>query len=345
MTTSNRHRYFRIAFVTFILLLFVYLFSPFFPAIVLAILFAFALEKPVRNFSQRQSRRRWMTVGLLTSLFLLIAIPVVIVIVKAISSVKKYADVGLQNSSLYQSTEKLFTSLSGKASAVAQSLNVDLSELPQSSDLLRRAAAMIGPLATAFFGALPEIVLGLFVFALFLYYLLTESQKIKKSIMNLDLMTDHEMDQLIEATQKSSYIALVASAIIGCVQAGLLATVAYFVGYTEFLMIFVITFIFSLIPVIGAAPVAIFLSLISFIQGDNGIAIGMLVTATVVGTIDNAIKPFIINSSNDNLHPVIALLSLIGAIMAFGAPGLIIGPVVTDLAFKVVDIFFPTQKV
>ena len=341
MTIIERHRYFRIVFVTVVFLIFAYLFSPFFPSLILAVLFAFALEKPVRTFSHRRLRRRGMTLAFLISMFLLVTIPIVLVLVQAVTKIKKYADVGVQNTTLYQSTEKLIHKFSGQASDLAQSFNIDLSQLPDSNGLLSRGAAMVGPLATGLLAALPEIILGVFVFALFLYFLLTESQKIKKAFVNLDLMTTNELDKLIGVTQKSSYTALVASAIIGLLHAVTLATVAYFLGYTEFLMIFVITFIFSLIPLIGAGPFAIFLALIAYIQGDIGIAIGFLVTAAVVGVLDNILKPYIINSANDHLHPVIGLLSLIGAITVFGAPGIIIGPVITELTFNVGEIFFP----
>jgi predicted PurR-regulated permease PerM len=341
MTTNARHRYFRICFITAVFLLFGYLFSPFFPSIILAILFAFAFEKHVRNFSQRRIRRRGMTMAFLLSMFLLITVPITLVIIQAVSKIKHYADVGLQNTSLYQGIEKLIHQLSSKANGFAQSFNVDLSQLPSSNELLNRGTGFIGPFATKLLAALPEIALGVFVFALFLYFLLTQSHKIKKSISKLDLMSSEELDQLIEITQKSSFTALVASAMVGCMQAVLLATIAYFLGYTEFLMIFVVTFIFSLIPLVGATPVALFLALISYIEGNTGVAIGLLVAASASSAVDHLVKPLLINSSNEDLHPVIGLLSLIGAIYIFGAPGIIIGPVVTELAFNVGDIFFP----
>ncbi len=344
MNIQQKHLIARNVLVAAIFLLFAYTFTPFFTAIILAVLFAFALERHVKRFAKKRSSRPWLTIGILTGLFLLVAIPIGLVGFKAASSVKRYADTGFQTTPLYVSTEKMVHGVSGRLMALAQKFDIDLTQLPQPGDIVSKSAAFVGAGATALLSSLPDIILGVFVFALVLYFLLTQSTKLKKSFVKLDLVAEHELDQLIQTTQKSSYTALIASAIIGCIQAGTLSTIAYFFGYTEFMMLFVITFIFSLIPVIGAAPIAVFLALTAYIQDHNGAAIGMIVTAVVVGSVDNIVKPLIVNS-NEEAHPIIALLSLIGAIMVFGAPGILIGPVLTDLAFKIVPIFYPNAEV
>ena len=343
MTPILKHRIVKALVAGTIFLLFAYTFTPFFSAILVAVLFAFALENRVKHFASKNINRPWLTIAFLVGLLLLVTVPVGLVVVKTVSTVKKYSDVGFQTTPLYISTEKIVNQFISKVSAVAEKLDVDLSHLPQPGEILSKSAATIGSAATSLLAALPDIALSVFVFALVLYFLLTNSRSLKVFFLKLDLVPHGELDQLIHTTQKSSYIALIASAIIGCVQAGTLSTIAYFFGFTEFLVLFVITFIFSLVPLIGAAPVAIFLALTAYIQDHNGAAIGMLVTSVVVGSVDNIIKPLVVNS-NEETPPIVALLSLIGAIMVFGAAGILIGPVLTDLAFKVIPIFFPHKE-
>ncbi len=343
MTVEQKHRYIRNGLITLVLVLFAYMFTPFFTPILLAALFAFALENHVKRWTSHDIKRPWLSVGILVSLFLLVAVPVVLVILRTVTSVKKYADIGLQNTPLYVATEKLIYRATEYVNGMANKMDVDITQLTQSNNYLSRAATAVGNLATELFASLPDIVIGVFVFGMVLYYFVTQSKHLKRSIEKLDLMERNQLHELIDDIKKSSYTALIASAIIGCLQAGTLSIIAYFFGFSEFLILFVITFIFSLIPVIGAAPVAIFLALISFIQGNDGSAIAMLVTAIVVGSVDNIVKPLIINS-NQEAHPVIALLSLIGAITVFGMPGLLIGPVLTDLAFKIGPLFYPSKN-
>ena len=58
---------------------------------------------------------------------------------------------------------------------------------------------------------------------------------------------------------------------------------------------------------------------------------GMLITAGVVGIIDNVIRPYM-QSSHDEIHPLVAILSIFGGLLVLGLPGLFIGPVVAAMA-------------
>jgi predicted PurR-regulated permease PerM len=145
--------------------------------------------------------------------------------------------------------------------------------------------------------------------------------------------------------QQTSYITLVAHAIIGSVQSMIVAIGGLIFGYSEFLLLFVITFFTSLIPVIGASPVAIVLAVISLAQGEIKSAIGLAVVAIIAGSIDNILKPYIVSQSGDEeLNPVIALIAIIGAVIVYGLPGLLLGPILTTLAFKIVPILFENDE-
>ncbi len=55
--------------------------------------------------------------------------------------------------------------------------------------------------------------------------------------------------------------------------------------------------------------------------------------------------PFVVNSGGaDDLHPVLSLLALIGAIIVYGAAGILLGPILTQLALKIVPILFPRAE-
>jgi predicted PurR-regulated permease PerM len=104
-------------------------------------------------------------------------------------------------------------------------------------------------------------------------------------------------------------------------------------------VVFVVTFFLSFIPVIGAAPVAVFLGILALIKQDYEIFGGFMVVALVAGTIDNVIRPILVGNK-ERVHPIIVLLSLLGAIAIFGIPGLFLGPVIatvtTELYFTYV---------
>lgn len=344
MEIANQDRIIRILIASIIMLLFAVMFWPFLTPLLLAALFAFAFEKLVTKYTAQYKSRVLVTSILLVLLCLFVVVPIVIVVIKTISSIKEAAASGLQNSQLYQMLEQFLTNISAKINTIAHSLDMDTSQLPQLGDLFSRGSQSVASFATDFIAAIPDKTLSLLVFLGSLYYFLVESATIKKTFVNLQILKKSELTQMIEIVKKSSYITIVASALIGALQASIVAIFAYFCGYNEFMILFVLTFLFSLIPVIGAAPVAVLLSLLSFLQGQSGAGVAMIIGALIAGSIDNIVKPMIVSSSSEDLHPVLSLLALIGAIIVYGAPGILLGPILTQLALKVVPILFPHDE-
>ena len=70
------------------------------------------------------------------------------------------------------------------------------------------------------------------------------------------------------------------------------------------------------------------ISVVLFIQGRIGWAIFMVAWALlVVGLIDNVVKPLLIKGGVE-MHGVVVFFALLGGLAAFGAVGLIAGPLV-----------------
>ncbi len=345
MELANRDRLVRVLITTVVLLLFASMFWPFFMPLLLAALFAFAFENIVTKYAAKYKSRPLVTVALVLMLCLFVVSPIVLVAYKTVSTVKDSAAAGFQNSQIYKMTEEFATKISEKVHSVAKTFDLDTAQLPQLGDIIGRSSQNVAGYAGDILTSLPDRTLSLLVFLASLYYFLVEAKNIKKNFLHLNLLTRNEMNKLIEIVQKSSYITIVASALIGALQASIVATFAYFCGFKEFLILFVLTFIFSLIPVIGAAPVALLLAFLSFLQGNTGSAVILVVAGVVAGTVDNIIKPYIVSSSSDDLHPVLSLLALVGAIIVFGAPGILLGPILTQLALKIIPILFPRAEI
>jgi predicted PurR-regulated permease PerM len=95
----------------------------------------------------------------------------------------------------------------------------------------------------------------------------------------------------------------------------------------------------ALIPILGSplawVPAALFL----FYEGETGRAIGLLIYGVVLisGT-DNVVKPLILKGAAQ-IHMLLAFLSILGGVFAFGAKGLIVGPVVLSLVLSAYRIY------
>lgn len=103
---------------------------------------------------------------------------------------------------------------------------------------------------------------------------------------------------------------------------------------------------FSLIPFLGAAgvwvPISVIKLITALIMDDPtgiGQAIGLMIFGTlVISMIDNFIKPKFIGD-RAKLNALLALVSILGGLIAFGIAGVIIGPVVIAMFIAVINIY------
>lgn len=344
MNADKKHKIIRTIFISTVFVLFALTFWPFITELLLSALFAFAFHDYLTKITKFNIKRPYASLIITLGVLIFIATPFVFILLKTITAVKNYTAVGLHNTVIYQSTEKMLRDITNNIAAIANRFDIEVTKLPNPADFLTKYSSEIGTYATGIVTKIPDITLSLFVFFLGLYYFLNESQKIKSRFLKLDLLSEIEANNIIKILKKSSHFTLVISLLIASVQALTVSVFAFFSGYTDFFIIFIVTFIFSLVPVVGSAPVPVFLMLIAFIQGNSGIAIAMLVAGIIAGSIDNLIKPIILSSVGEELPPILSLLTLIGAILVYGAVGILIGPIITQLALNILDIFKAGDK-
>lgn len=340
--SDTKHKVSRIFLTTVIFGLFALLFLPFFTPILVAVLFAFALEPFMSRFAIKPTRRRLPALFFLFSFFILTAGPIFFVFFRFTAKLKEFSRLGFENMPVYKGLEKMYHSLSSRFSDLIDmtGLSLDSVNPSESGNLLSSVATFLIGQFGEIAAKTPQFLIGLFVFTIALYFFLTESKLIKKAVWSLDLLSPKEIQQITIELQKGSYITLVSSAITGAIQATFIAISGLIFGYNEFLILFVITFFVSFIPVVGAAPVGIFLALLSFVQDDYTAGIGLLIASGIAGSIDNLVRPILATSSEDDISPIISLLAIVGAVLLFGFIGVLLGPVLTRLAFKIIPILF-----
>lgn len=334
----------RIVLTAVIFTLFGLMFVPFFTPILMAALFAFAFDGLVSRWGFKKSRRKAPTAIILLGFFSLISFPVTIVAFRIFALAKELSETRLENTSFYTSLEQIVATISTYVENIFRSLNATPPEGGLMQFLPKAGTFVLGYVGNLASSA-PELLIQLFVFSAALYFFLTESRFIRSTVSSFKLLSDREIDAILRVVKRSSYTTLVVTAGVGAIQATIVALGGVLFGFHEFFLLFVITFFTSFIPVIGAAPIAILLAAISFIQGNVFSGVGLLVVALIAGSMDNIIKPLIVaSSSEESLNPVISLLAIIGAVIVYGLPGLLLGPILTELTLKIVPILFADEE-
>lgn len=177
-------------------------------------------------------------------------------------------------------------------------------------------------------------MLSLAIMIVTMYYFFSDGPGMITALKKLSPLEDEYEQELLDKFGDISRAVVVATLASAVVQ-GILAGLGYWVAGTGhlFLLIAATTFM-SMIPFVGAAAVwacvCIFLYFYTgnpeFPDGRPYTAIILAVyCASVVSTSDNIIKPLVLHGQS-KLHPLLALLSIIGGVQALGPIGIIVGP-------------------
>ncbi|MEO8498326.1 MAG: AI-2E family transporter, partial [Planctomycetota bacterium] len=185
-----------------------------------------------------------------------------------------------------------------------------------------------------------NVLLTLIVMMIAFYFFLTDGPKMVQTLMRLSPLDDQYERQLVTEFDSVSR-AVVLATLLSAVAQGLLAGVAFWLislRVEEFTFVFsltLLTCVTALIPFVGAASVWLPVSLWLFFHEPSGggephRVAGILLAiygAGVVSMADNVVKPWILHGRS-NLHPLLALLSVLGGVQALGPIGILVGPMV-----------------
>jgi predicted PurR-regulated permease PerM len=168
------------------------------------------------------------------------------------------------------------------------------------------------------------------VVATFFFFL--DGPSMIKNMMHLSPLDDRYEEELLLEFDRISRAVVLATLLSALVQ-GLTAGVGYyFAGMDSLPLLIMLTCMFALVPFVGPAvvwvPVCCYLA---FFENRPTAAIALACWGVlVVGTIDNVVKAFVLHGQSQ-LHPLLALLSVLGGVQALGPVGIVVGPMVVAL--------------
>jgi predicted PurR-regulated permease PerM len=182
-------------------------------------------------------------------------------------------------------------------------------------------------------------LVGTAIMILALYYFFLDGPNMIAGIMKMSPLDDVYERELLDKFATISRAVVVASLASAAAQ-GLLAGVGYYFALDAGAPIFLltmVTMVLALVPFVGAAAVWIptVLWVYAFqkvevngviVEGDTFSAIALgIYGICVVSAIDNVIKPLVLHGQS-NLHPLLALLSILGGVQVLGPIGILVGP-------------------
>lgn len=228
-------------------------------------------------------------------------------------------------------------------------------EAAQLSQLLSDAVAWVGNVLPLVAGAAIRILIGLVIMIIALYYFFADGPAMINGLMGLSPMDRrHELELLAKFAEISRSV--VVATLLSAVVQGILAGIGFYFalpsGSPIFLLV-ALTMVLAIVPFVGAAGVWVPVCIIIFLFGENVFVVGgeamnggdwkvatalAVYCAVVVSGIDNVIKPFVLHGQA-NLHPLLALLSILGGIQVLGPVGILIGPMLVSFLQALLSMF------
>lgn len=347
LTTKKAGQVFRIVLIVSIYGLFALLFWPFAKSILFAVLFAFALNPVLQKFKAKQNKitnEKWLVLTLVNSIVGLFFIPLLLIIISTVSTIKNLKQSGFQNAAFFQNMQSTLERVTSYLQQFSQDYGYNLTEQLDVTSKATMIGEKLFGFLTSMVTQLPWFLFQFLVFCVVLYFLLLNREFFKNWLLDLKVLTSTQVQKLSGLFEETCYLVLVSSVLVSIAQASLVSIACLIAGYNDFLIIFMISFFMSFIPVVGSAPVSLSLIVYSLFQQQYAAAIVLIVAASIASVVDNIIRAVILSKKEDSAHPIISLLSLIGAMSLFGFLGLFLGPIVTELAFKISKIIFNSKN-
>jgi predicted PurR-regulated permease PerM len=170
-------------------------------------------------------------------------------------------------------------------------------------------------------------LLGLIVMIVSIYFFLLDGPRMIDSIITFIPLESSHVQELFSRFVNVSR-AIVTATLLSAVIQGILAGTAYAIaGLDSIFLLMSLTMLLAMIPFVGAVSVWLPCCLWIFFVHENTVAaIGLAVFGTaIISQADNVIKPYVLHGQS-NLHPLLALLSVLGGVQALGPIGIIVGP-------------------
>jgi len=206
----------------------------------------------------------------------------------------------------------------------------------QALELLRLVVQKVSVGATYAVSATPGLLLSLTVVALSFYFFLLDGNGFLSFLLRLspfDSNRSRSLYQVFEQSCRGVVLSLAAS----CGVQGLLMFIAFLVlGVPSALLFGFVTILFGIIPIVGTAPVWIGTAIYLFAQKGLAFGIIMVCVGILISSTDNFIRPWVMKGHSE-MHPLLALVSVFGAISLVGPMGIFLGPIIAAVFVAFLD--------
>jgi predicted PurR-regulated permease PerM len=184
-----------------------------------------------------------------------------------------------------------------------------------------------------------NFLIQFFLMGLTLYYLFKDGARLKQYFFQLLPVPEDHLEKLSHKFHEMGRAIVVGNGLSGIVQGILGGLGFYFFGLdSPFLWGTVICFM-AFLPIIGASSVFIPTTIILFLNGSSGLALGYLIyNLSYSSVIEYLVKPRLIGQGMQ-MNSLLVFIGIIGGIKVFGILGIVYGPLIITVFLTLAEIY------
>ena len=207
-------------------------------------------------------------------------------------------------------------------------VSVDLAELYEENREM--IAAGLEQLALELFGVvrtLPRLFIGLTITLFVMFALLRDGDRFMEWLQVVVPVKNEVQSEFLERVDRLMWASIIGNVGASLIQAVALGIGLAVLGFDNIILLTIVTFILALLPLVGAFAVWVPLVVYLAALGQTTAAIALFFYGSLVSLSDFYTRPMVIGKSGA-LNSAIVVVGVFGGLVAFGAIGLFLGPVV-----------------
>lgn len=324
-----------------IVVAFIFILSPFLIPLLLGGILAMAFSPFVAYFLKKGWNRR-ISVSIISLIIsVLVLAPITIVFVRGTKIITPLLNeellIGLKDKIQY----KAYTIIDH----FSELYNIDSTEARTEFDSFVtkagvKAISILSGFLSDLLKQIPNLAMLSFITILSFYFFLLDEVRVRKWFDRFFNFSNDNGDKFISLMKAACNEVFFSNVLTGFTQASIVTAGAFFTHVGDIFIVFFCTFFLSFIPIIGAAPMAFLLALITFLDGRMGAGIALVVIGLVTGVADNLLRPYLSSRGEVNVPLFVSFLSIVGGVLVMGLPGLFLGPLLASLTYGALPIIF-----
>ncbi len=234
-----------------------------------------------------------------------------------------------------QYAEQFNSSIDKVSHYIQSKLDIDI----LSKENRQKISGIVGKISTTILNTTLNTLTVISAMFFILYFMLTKARVFERILISISPLKRSNGKRIGDKFRKLVIANAVGIPVVALGQATV-AVIGYLIfGAPSPLLLFALTFIGSMIPIVGAAIVYVPVGLFMLANGDTTGGIGVIVFGlAIVGLVDNILR-FTFLKKLENIHPLNTVFGIILGLKIFGFFGLIFGPILVSITILLMQIY------